>query len=359
MNGIIWTFICGFWEMFKKSGIYAAFDKLYNAISSSFSKSVIVGGISGYQCGEDFLKSSFLYRAAEKIFVFLTAIRERCGKQLADIIRKSVIISSCRGFLHSVYALNIRTGGILLLAASLACFVVRYVVYSSFVPILAAAAAVGALCIFTNRNIADFLNHSAVVGFFTRMLGLEIDYAFYKSKEIGSTGAYVVTALTGILAGAAAAVNIKYGVLAIPAVFAVLCVISSPIAGVYFAVISAPFVPTMVLAGICILTMISLFLRSLYVKVFRWKFGGVGFGITVLSAIFFITSFTSFARRNSLTVWAMYFVFMSFYFVILNSVKNLKRLDGLMRAFVISGAFVAAYGIMQYIFGWNTSNAWI
>ena len=55
----------------------------------------------------------------------------------------------------------------------------------------------------------------------------------------------------------------------------------------------------------------------------------------------------------------MYFVFMSFYFVVINTVNTKKQLYALLKIFVIAGAFVALYGVMQYVFGWNTSNAWI
>lgn len=359
MNSIILTFICGFWELFKKSGIYTAFDKIYSAVSRSFKNSLIVSKINSSRTSPDFLHSSILYNTADKIFSLAEFMREKCGKRLVDNIQSSIIISALRGLLHSFYALNIRVFGVIILSASIVCFILKYILFSSFIPALAAAAAVGTACIFADKNIADYLNYSAVISFVTKTLGLEINYTFYRQKETKNKGTLIAAAAVGIAAGAAAAFNIKLGIVAVPAVFALLCVFSSPVSGVYFAVISAPFVPTMALAGICMLSMLSLFLRSLYVKTFRWRFEGIGFGLIMLLAIFFITSFTSFAQKNSLMVWTMYFIFMSFYFVVLNSVKTLKQLDGLIRAFIISGFFVAAYGVMQYVFGWNTTNAWI
>lgn len=359
MNSIILTFIFSLWEIFKKSGVYTAFDKIYNAVSRSFKNSFIVGRINSARVSPDFLRSSILYNTADKIFSLIEFIREKCGKRLADNIQSSSIISALRGLLHSFYALNIRVFGIIIFSAAIVCFIIKYVIFSSFIPALAAAAVVGAACIFADKNIADYLNYSAVIGFVTKTLGFDINYAFYKEKEMKNKATLIAAAAAGAAAGAAAAFNIKLGIMAVPALFALLCVFSSPVSGVYFAVFSAPFLPTMALAGICMLSMLSLFLRSLYVKTFRWRFEGIGFGLIMLLSIFFITSFTSFARRNSLMVWAMYFIFISFYFVVLNSVKTLKQLDGLIRVFVISGLFVAAYGVMQYVFGWNTSNAWI
>ena len=75
--------------------------------------------------------------------------------------------------------------------------------------------------------------------------------------------------------------------------------------------------------------------------------------------VLLISSLASFARIGSLKVWAMYFVFVGFYFVVINTVKTKEQLYGLFKMLVISGALVALYGVMQYVFGWTTSNAWI
>ena len=94
-------------------------------------------------------------------------------------------------------------------------------------------------------------------------------------------------------------------------------------------------------------------------KNFKWKREGVGVALILFLAVLFITSLFSFARTKSLVVWAMYFVFISFYFAIINTIRTKEQLYGLLRLFVISGAIVALYGVMQYVFGWTTTNAWI
>ena len=73
----------------------------------------------------------------------------------------------------------------------------------------------------------------------------------------------------------------------------------------------------------------------------------------------FVSSVFSFAPKGSLVVWVMYFVFISFYFAVINTINSRQQLYGLLRLFVISGALVALYGVMQYVFGWTTTNAWI
>ena len=134
-----------------------------------------------------------------------------------------------------------------------------------------------------------------------------------------------------------------YG-LAIPfALFGMVLVMYAPITGVYAAVFLAPFMPTMILAGICLWTALSLVIKSLSDENFKWKFDGVGMCILLLLGVLLISSLASFARMGSLKVWAMYLVFLTFYFVVVNTVKTKEQLYGLFKIFVISGALVALY----------------
>jgi O-antigen ligase len=203
------------------------------------------------------------------------------------------------------------------------------------------------------------LKTSAVVRFAERTLGFELRYDFFKNGLTQGGGRLAIALIFGAAAGAAGAVKIILAPLLICAFAGMSLVMYAPITGVFFAVLAAPFVPTMVLAALCLLTIGSLLIKSLAEPYFKWRFDGMGLALAFLLLIFLVSSITSFAVVNSLTVWCMYLVFMGFYFVIINSVKSHKQIVGLLRVFVLAGALVALYGVMQYVFGWNTSNAWI
>ena len=83
----------------------------------------------------------------------------------------------------------------------------------------------------------------------------------------------------------------------------------------------------------------------------EWKLDIVGFALILLMVIMLICSFTSVARENSLSICLLQFALMSFYFTIINTIKTKQQLYSLLSVFVISGLFVAAYGIIQYVFG--------
>jgi len=363
MNSVIITFICTvclkFRGLFAESGIYRGFDRLCRAISNEFHSSIIIDRIYSSDFDAHVPSDSITYKTFDKIFSFFGFLNKKLGEYARYVIDKSIFVTSLRKFLHTIYALNIRVLGVMLAGTGISAAVMKFVLSGNISYKAAAAAAVGVIVSFCNKNIADFLNYSAVIKFITDMLGLDINFAFYKNKELGGKSPVIISACVGVISGCIMAVNIKYGLIVPFAVFFMTSILSSPVVGVYTAVFAAPFVPTMALAGICILTTLSLIVKSVYMQNFRWKFESVGLGLMLLLLVFFITSLTSFAPANSLKVWALYFVFMNFYFVLINSIKNGKQLDGLLKTFVISGAFVALYGIMQYVFGWNTNNAWI
>ena len=203
---------------------------------------------------------------------------------------------------------------------------------------------------------------SKLVDFVKACAGVKnITFDFWDDNRTKGALRLVAGALVGVVTGIALYVSPIIGILVPFAVFGMLLVLEYPITGVYAAVFVAPLIPfsSLPLAGICIWTLLSLVIKSLSDKNFKWKREGVGVALVLFLAVLFVTSLFSFARTKSLVVWAMYFVFITFYFAIINTIKTKEQLYGLLRIFVISGAFVALYGVLQYIFGWTTTNAWI
>jgi O-antigen ligase len=352
------AFFRGFAQLFKKSGIYALFMKIYNAVSNSWKNSRIIGKMRKDE--RDDLQSSLAAKIFRCPFTFLEFLKNKIGGFIEKNIQNSFICSWSKSYVQNFMAVNTKFFGIMLLCASVAYTAVKLVRTGSFSKIVLVAAIIGAIASLLNFNLMGFLNPSKVVDFVKSAAGFKnLDFEFYDEKSTKGTQRLIVAALVGFLTGVVMSVKLLYGA-AIPfAIFGMLLVMYAPITGVFASMFLAPFVPTMVLAGICLWTMLSLVIKSITTKSFRWKFDGVGLGIMLLLTILFVSSLLSFARMGSLKVWAMYFVFLNYYFVIINTVETKEQLYALLKLFVISGALVALYGIMQYVFGWTTSNAWI
>ena len=346
-------------QRFKESKIGAGIENLNNSLSKSWHNSIITRALKS---GNGKTKESVVKTLTMLPFTFFEFLAKKIGDKLSDKIEKSIICETGRLFVHNFMALNTRFFGVMGLTLSLVYNVLRFISGEGINVIALGLSVVSALFIFINSNITGFLGTSKLVEFVKACAGVKnITFDFYDENRTKGTIRLIAAVLVGVITGAGLFVSPIIGLLVPFALFGMLLVLEYPITGVYAAVFVAPLIPfsSMPLAGICIWTLLSLIIKSVYDKTFKWKREGVGVSLILFLGVLFVTSVFSFAKKESLVVWAMYFVFITFYFAIINTVKTKAQLYGLLRLFVISGAFVALYGVMQYVFGWTTTNAWI
>lgn len=363
MNSLIITavmsFANAFVAKFTESRLWRIINAIYTAIGRWWRESVIVTFAEG---GKATVEGSRLARWLYLPFDILELIAEKLRRPVAEGIKNSVFCELGRVYVHSFMALNTRFWGALLISAS-ASFELAHIALGRGLNIyVAAAAVIGALMLIVNYNVTGFCAGSRVVDLVKACAGVkEITFDFYDEGRTAGAMRFISAAAVGAASGALMVLMPLYGALVPFAVFGMLLVLEYPITGVYAAVFVAPLIPfsSMPLAGICLWTLFSVVIKSIYDHDFKWKREGLGAALIMFLVVLFISCVFSFARMNSLIVWCMYLVFISFYFAIINTVKTRTQLFGLLRLFVISGALVALYGVMQYAFGWTTTNAWI
>ncbi len=355
------TFFKSVWGMYKNSGVYALLMKIYMFFSNAWKNSAIMNKLRDNKC-ENASCGTLSAKVLGLPFAFLTFLKNKIGGFVRNNISNSFICSWAKTYMQNFMAVNTRFFGIMLMIAGIGYQAqYRTGVYVSHVSKIAVAIIfVGFVGILFNYNLMSFLNPSKFVGLVKSAAGFKnLDFDFFDESETNGKLRIVLAMVTGLVVGVMAQYNILIAA-AIPfALFGMILVMYAPITGVYAAIFAAPFVPTMVLALLCLWTAMSLVIKSFMDEDFKWRFDGMGICMVLFLGVLFISSAMSFARLGSLKVWAMYFVFVGFYFVIINTVKTKEQLYGLFRLFVISGALVALYGVMQYAFGWTTTNAWI
>lgn len=347
------AFFLGFGRIFKKSGLCRLLMGIYNGISKSWNNSMIMTFMRNIGQTES---DSVTGKILKSPFVLLDFLKQKIGGFINRNIKDSLICNAAKLYMQNFMAVNTRFFGIMILGAVLA-----YVLLGMHVSrTLLIVGVIGAVMSVFNYNLIFFLNPSRVVGLLKGALGFkDIDFNFYDEKCTYGKARLVISLLSGMVFGAVMIISKLYG-LALPfAVFGMVLVMYAPVTGVYAAVFLAPFLPTMLLAGIALWTAVSLLIKSVSDSNFKWKLDGVGICILLFLGVLLVSSVASFAKIGSLKVWAMYFVFLMFYVVIINTVNTKECLYGLLKMFVISGVLVALYGVMQYLFGWTTSNAWI
>ncbi len=353
-------FFKSFGEKFTQTGIFALIMAVYTAISRSWKNSIIMT-LFRKNSREGMVEKSLIWKICRFPFTVVEWIGRIVKKPLANAVENSVFCAWGRSYIQNFMAVNSRFFGIMLLCAALSAFALKLLIDGYVMKWLLIAAALGAVFMIFNYNFMAFLNPSWLVKLIKCCAGFrELNFEFFDENETKGRARLVLAGLIGIVTGAAVILVSPLTGAVIPfAVFGMLAVLWKPIIGVYAAVVIAPIVPTMLLAGVCIWTAMSLVIYSWINDGFKWKLDGVGLGVILLLAVLFVSSALSFAMLGSIKVWAMYLVLSGFYIVIINTVDTKEGLYGLLRLFVISGALVALYGICQYIFGWTTTNAWI
>lgn len=335
------------------SWIYSVMNAIYVFFTKSWENSKIMTILRKNERVGMSAKSIF-YNVAHFPFLLCEYLNEVLGEKLRRKIDESIILNLARSIVSGFLMLDSKILGAYLLGwfASYESFFRDFTISYCCIGIL------GVLMILSDSRYTYRIGDNCIVRFVLNTLGLNPPRLNLESK-IGLDRRVVIVATT--LFGAVSGVlGVKLSILLLAGFVGALFVLMYPIAGVFVSVFAAPFVPTMILAALCIFTFVALVLKSIIAKGFKWRFDGLGNALIVFLMFMFISCVFSFARGKSLMVWAMYLVFVGFYFVIINSIKNKEQLVSILKVFVIAGLIVSLYGVMQYAFGWTSSeNAWI
>ena len=122
----------------------------------------------------------------------------------------------------------------------------------------------------------------------------------------------------------------------------------------------APFVPTMVLLALVLVTTLSLAVAFVRDPSRRLAHSPMNRYIILYAVVYLTMAFFSVTPRGSLPVALLTVAFVLFAVVLQNAVTSQKMLDTLIHLVVFAGTAVALYGIYQYVFraGYQSS-AWV
>lgn len=359
-NGYFMTYWLLFWNsIIKNSILYRALCGLYSFISMQWKGSHLVNLFRKAFFSEDAAKSSLWGKICFCPFLLLEKIHSKYCERLNTQKEKSLIIRFFKYLLHNFLALNLRFLGIFIGVAAAFDLAISLIRGGSLWLSLIAILVGGALSLL-DVNVTALLKGSFLVGLIEKCLDTEFSFNFYYiTKCEGNSRLYcagVFGAICGIICGLTSPL---LALLFVAGILFVSLVLYKAEFGVFITVFLAPLAPTMAVVGLCLLCLLSLLVKALTTKKFTWRLEGTGLMVLIMVLIYLIASVTSFAPVKSLQIWAVYFAFMIFYFVIINTIKTKKQLFDLLRVFTISAVLVCLYGIAQYIFGWNVTQAWI
>ncbi len=359
-NGYILTFWLFLWNRFiKNSMIYRILCGIYSAISQKWHSSAIANIFRRTFFDDTALRKSLVGKLCFLPLILIEWIQKKFGEKLNSQKENSFLIRSCKYYLHNLLALNLRFIGILLTSTSVSSLIVSLIAGTGIKLELLGIVAGGILCLF-DVNATVFFKNSLIVKLIEKALGTSFSFDFYYITKCGGAksiacGIFFGT-IAGLISGFASPV---YAILMLGGLWFFFMVLYKVEFGVFVTIFSAPLIPTMAVVALCILCLASLIVKALTTKRFEFKIEGVGFMLILMLMIYFLAAVCSFVPVKGVKIWAVYFAFMVFYFVVINTIKTKKQLMDLLTVFSLSGLAVCVYGIMQYVFGWNVNQAWI
>lgn len=353
----LWLYI---WTHFiKNSVVYKALRGLYSFISNSWKNSVITNWFRKSFFAENAAKNSILGKILFSPFTFLEYLRKNYNEKLNAQKERSFIIRGCKYFLHNLLAVNLRFIGVFVFTASVVDLILSVFRGGGFI-LNIIALVIGAALYFADVNAVDWVKGSVISHFIEECLGTEFSFNFYYVTKCSKGTRLLCAVFFGILTGVVSGFTSPlYAAVFAVGLWFVFMVFYKVEFGVFATVFLTPLIPTMAVVGLSFLCLVSLIVRALTSKKFEWRKDGVGLLILSMLAIDLIASVLSFAAGKSLQIWAVYFAFMIFYFVIINTVKTRAQFFNLLTVFALSGLLVCLYGVAQYVFGWNVKQAWI
>ncbi len=359
------VYIITFWlyvwnNIIKNSVIYRFLCKLYSFISAGWKGSFITNLFRKTFFSENTVQKSLIGKILFAPFFFVDHIRDTHYEQITAQKEHSLIVRTCKYFLHNILGLNLRFIGVFCASASFVDMLFSVISKQNIVLNIFLIIS-GLVLSLLNYNLVDLLKGSFIVKIVEKCLGTTLSFNFYYVTKCGSGSKSVLCAvlfgtITGLVCGVSSVIYAAIFALALWFVFMVLYKVEF---GVFVTIFLAPIIPTMAVVGLCLLCLFSLIVKALTTKKFEWHFEGLGLMVLLMLVVYLFASATSFSPIKSVQIWAVYFAFMIFYFVIINTIKTKEQLWGILTVFVLSGFVVCLYGIFQYVFDWNISQAWM
>lgn len=343
-------------NLFSGSVLWGILTKIHLYFRNSFKESSIIAALKS-QSNAEFCKSSVFCRILGLPVFIISYILKAVSAYVRSFSKNSTLSELAKGYVNGFLSLNISFFGLMLFSE---CAVkgVLSLIFGGRTKIYFIAAAFGLALSFVKVRLSKHIDGSVFVRFIKASLGFS-DVSFIPPTF---SAPYLYTVLSavaaGVVGGLAGVINPL--LLAFPvAVFGIILIMFYPKFGIILSIFFAPILPTMAVVGLCVLSICASLVQKAYRGDYKIKCDRLGYSILAFLLVLFISVLFSYSRGGSVAVFGMYLIFIAFYFAVINEVNSKSVLKTAIKFFVVSGAIVAVYGIMQYMFGWTTKNAWI
>lgn len=285
----------------------------------------------------------------------LLNVTRKIFQKVYGCFENTLIFEGANNYYKGFFDRSVRAYGIFMLCA---CAVVTAFNSSApYIPVVFGIIVVSAVAIIADRSLKVLFGNSIVTKFVARLFELEISGEYQTTKN--SLFYMIVHVVLGIATGVCAVYTHSLVVLLLPlAIVAFGFFIYDYKVGIFAALISMPFAPTMGVVAMVLVSFASFVIKVLKDNNFKFRFTPLDTPIAIFTLIMFISSVTSFAPISSIKVFLVYFAFVLGFYLTVNAVNSKKQLYSLITIMLFAGAVVAIYGIYQHIFGFAEGTTW-
>ncbi len=339
-------------SFYYESFIGKTINKIGSAITSAWKKSIVGSWVINDTADATFKKSAayrFVTRPFEHIY--------KWGSNIASAVDNSFLCGVAKMQIANALTLDSRFYGAMMLVFGLGRLIFNHVPNLAFYASIAFVL-LGALFMWLNKPLASCVKHSFFYKLAEWALGDSFDIEFLEKQKVGLP--ITLGVINGLVMVAVSAfMPAIYAPVAFVGITAMTVALWRYEAGLYALVFIAPILPTMLCIGLAVYVLFAYALNCLINKKPLFKFDGISFMILMFILVQLFYSITSFSIASSMKSWAVYFVFISMYFVIVSAIDSRRKLHWYMALLLTSGLLVAAFGIFQNFFGDNMGHAWL
>ncbi len=350
-------------KCYENSLMYLCINRISYFMKQILEKSDLVKLVTRQNYKDEALESSLFYRIAYWPYRILKKASYRYANVLEDVVNNSFIASSTQYLFERLLLVSTRFYGLFVIV-----FVITEAVLTIafngfwFMPVLLKfiVALAGVFFVLLNKPLKDLYIGSCIATFVGDFFAINDKLITLPEKRCNKRFVNTLAIVVGFVLGVCAFfLTFKWFVFSVGGIIGLALVLWKVEIGVLAIILLVHFIPTMMIAGLTVVTFISFVLRAVFDKKFTVITTHMCLWIIIFAGILLYGGITSFTFASSMKISMIYIVFILFYFIFVSTVKTKGHIYSLMTIFMVCGFFVSLYGIYQYLTGAIGAQAWV
>ncbi len=330
-------------KLFTKSGYFGIFTKIADFIGKLYRNSLLYH-IFSLKSGNG--EDSKISGAVNGIFGIFYKLFNRIFVKIGTVSEDSTVVSFFRYMLRSWHTVSIHYYALTLFIAVFVKCAVSNIFgrgMGAFALMLGIISVIG---LFITASPAGIYKGCRIKNIFgLAELSEKTKIRSGARKHVSATAAIISGSIIGAIT------LLPYWYLILGGAFGLTLVLSRPKTGIFIILVFFPFMPTMAVAGVSILTMLGLFIAYLGGNDKHIKFDMFDTAILLMCISLVYGVVNSYAKTASIPIAAIYTVFVASFYIIRRGIKDKTFFYTIIDSMVAVSVLVSLYGLYQMVSG--------